>query len=697
MVNAKSTRFAAAIVAFLALAAIFSLTACLGGGGGGDGPVAAVSAGGGGGGGGGGGCLTGATAAITASVVASRTSGVAPLAVFFDATGTSAAATPRPFHDLEYSWTFGEPALGNWAKGRPNASRNVAKGPVAAHVFETPGVYTVSVVIKDGTNTVTNSCIEITVTNPDTVYSGLNTICIGATIDPTPGAGGCPAGADHAIQSNFRTAVNTYLATGKRLLFKAGDTFGGTTTTTISANGPWTLGAFPIGSTARIANTGTNVTVIAIGSGAGVFNTDARIMDLEIDGSLGTVLSPVTGAKVSSISAVGNFDQLTLLRLNIHDVFDGPFFYAGIGSPINVAGNNHVWDQLTIADSTIKTIGYNDPTDGNPFSFAAGTHGVFIFATRFAMLGNLIEDTVAGEHLARLEYLSKAVVSNNTLRIGPTAKETIAVRTTGQVDAGAAADAAVSYVRHVLPTPSPTQYVLVSDNDLTVHSAYGVRFGPANDTLPGAIQNVITERNFYRGAPAAAACGSAPLFIPSLCAQFAVVTQANGSTHRNEIVDMENFLRYTLVEVRGGAALGMHVGSNVNIYNNTGYSALNTAGSAHMTQLGIGTSNINIKNNLFYVPANVAFPANTISQCFHPGGCAAVTGLDRLANSTDASTTNQMKLTSPLFTATPPVGPTTDWKPTAGSYALGTGAAVPVFSDFFGNTRTTLDLGAVAP
>lgn len=689
--NAKSPQFATVTFAFTMIAVVLGLAACLGGSGGSDAPVVAASGGGGGGGGGGGSaCSTGATAAITESVIASRTSGVAPLAVFFDATGTTATATTRPFHDLEFSWTFGETGLGNWAKGRPNASRNAAKGPVAAHVFETAGVYTVTVVVKDGVNTVTNSCTQITVTDPDTVYSGLNTVCIGAAVDPTPGAGGCPAGADHHIQPNFTTAVNTYLATGKRVLFKAGDTFGGTTGTTISANGPWTLGSFPVGSSAKVANTGTNVTVIAIGSGAGLFNADGRIMDMEIDGSAGTVLDITTGAKVSSISAVGNFDQLTFLRLNIHDVFDGPIFYGGNGSPINVAGNNHVWDQLTIVESTIKTIGYNDPTDLDPFSFASGTHGVFIFATRFAMLGNLIEDSIAGEHLARLEYLSKAVVSNNTLKTGPVTKETIALRTTGQVDPAPAADATVSYVRHVLPTPSPTQYVVISDNNLTLDSAAGIRVAPANDSLPGAIQNVITERNYYQGAPASAACGG-------LCAQVAVVTQANGHTMRNEIVDMENFKAFRLVQVRGGVGLGMAVGSNVSIYNNSGYSGANSGGTAYMTLLDAGTSNIKVKNNLVYVPANVAFPNTSISLCSHVGGCAAVAGLDRSANSTDASTTNQMKLTSPLFAATPPVVLTTDWKPTAGSYAIGSGAAVPVFSDFFGNARTTLDMGAVAP
>lgn len=100
------------------------------------------------------------TPAIGLTFAASRLSGVAPLAVFFDATATTATATTRPFHDIEYKWNFGDPAGSpvngtTWTNGsRAGASsRNAATGPVAAHVFETPGTYTVALTAFDGTNT----------------------------------------------------------------------------------------------------------------------------------------------------------------------------------------------------------------------------------------------------------------------------------------------------------------------------------------------------------------------------------------------------------------------------------------------------------------------------------------------------------------------------------------------------------------
>src|SRR6185295_12922369 len=111
-----------------------------------------------------------ASAAITPAIVPSRTSGVAPLAVFFDATGTTSTGTTKPFHELGYQWNFGDAAT-TWAT--TGAPKNSATGPIAAHVFESPGTYTVTLTVTDGVNNATASA-TITVSNPNTVFSGLN-------------------------------------------------------------------------------------------------------------------------------------------------------------------------------------------------------------------------------------------------------------------------------------------------------------------------------------------------------------------------------------------------------------------------------------------------------------------------------------------------------------------------------------------
>src|SRR4030066_531277 len=172
---------------------------------------------------------------IVLSLVPARTSGVAPLAVFVDASGTTdIGVTTRPFHDLEYTWSFGDPGSGTWASGaQPGvSSKNSATGPVAAHVFETPGTYPVTLTVFDGTNTATTNT-TITVQDPDTVFAGTNTICFSTSGTFT----GCPAGATQTTTSNFVTAIANQ-TTNKRLLFRRGETFTAASTAAITVTGP---------------------------------------------------------------------------------------------------------------------------------------------------------------------------------------------------------------------------------------------------------------------------------------------------------------------------------------------------------------------------------------------------------------------------------------------------------------------------
>src|SRR5688572_27680649 len=154
-----------------------------------------------------------AAGAVNPSFVPSRTSGVAPLAVFFDATGTTADGVTNPFHTLGYQWNFGD-AAATWAT--TGAPKNLATGPVAAHVFDNPGTYTVSLTVTNGVDSHTVTA-TITVSNPNTVFSGANTICVSATALPVPGAGGCPSLATVKLSGDWATIVNTYAAPGKRV------------------------------------------------------------------------------------------------------------------------------------------------------------------------------------------------------------------------------------------------------------------------------------------------------------------------------------------------------------------------------------------------------------------------------------------------------------------------------------------------
>ena len=131
---------------------------------------------------------------------------VAPEGVFFRpdfdlvgaAFGLSAPAgvyDPR-MHDLRYSWTFGDPGVfvAPINLRLEHADRNTATGFEAAHVYRTPGVYTVRL---DVTGTVSGAPVEaysertVTIGDPATIFGGSRTYFV----SPSSNWSQAPAGA----------------------------------------------------------------------------------------------------------------------------------------------------------------------------------------------------------------------------------------------------------------------------------------------------------------------------------------------------------------------------------------------------------------------------------------------------------------------------------------------------------------------
>ena len=185
--------------------------------------------------------------AITADIQPSRISGVAPLGVFFDATGTTSTTTIRPFHEVSYQWDFDDPTSGNWNSwdatsstwGPGDLSKNQARGPHASHVFEKPGSYDVLLNTMDSNGNTATKQVTIDVQDPDVVFAGTNTVCFSGSGD----FGGCPAGAQQVTTSNFNTAM-THAAPGKRLLLHRGEQWTAASSANLVASGPNTLAAY---------------------------------------------------------------------------------------------------------------------------------------------------------------------------------------------------------------------------------------------------------------------------------------------------------------------------------------------------------------------------------------------------------------------------------------------------------------------
>lgn len=209
----------------------------------------------------------GSSSNITSSVVASRTggagvTGVAPLYVHFDATGTTSSdgniTNPTlggAFRNIQHAFDFGDTSSGTWVQ-TGNSRNSYSGGPITAHVYETPGIYTVNVTHSAaGTPNKAATPIVITVSDPDVVYAGTATICIeGGSVTGTGGPALClyfaTISAAGGIQSN------------KRYLFKKGQTHTGSLST--SATGvriaSYGSGAKPI-ITSATSISGDNVCV----------------------------------------------------------------------------------------------------------------------------------------------------------------------------------------------------------------------------------------------------------------------------------------------------------------------------------------------------------------------------------------------------------------------------------------------------
>lgn len=644
-------------------------------------------------------CPTASCTGTALSLVPSRLSGVAPLAVFFDTEGTTAAGITRPFHDVEYRWNFGDPGSGTWATGaRPGAnSRNNAAGPVATHVFENPGVYNVTVTAFDG-KTSTTSAVQITVSDPETVFA-TNTTCFSNDADFT----GCPS-ASRVTTTNLTTALAN-AGSARRLLFHRGDTFTIGSSARITSQGPGIVGAFGTGAAPVFQGAGGGTGIIQVSSSGTPNLRDWRIVDV--------ALNSTGGSGDRGMHFGGGATQITLLRVNVRNTGIGINMEAGFLTIEASEGNpeHSIWDQVAIVDSDIRDMQDNA--------------GLYVASRRFSLLGSTVRDIAPGTtgHILRFPYLAKAVLSNNTLARSTSPEQTIKLHAppfrfvTGNTTAGS--DTITNYSQNgedvvfqrvVGPGIPPNTFVesgtettIRMSNNATVTApnvqleVYGAEGGDysqdiviSDNSIIGSatqswtvtlapqstrerkedLRNIIVERNWFHQT------GSGT--------QVALLVDADNVTIRNNLCDMggSSFgACFMMARERNNVAHGPGA-TNVRIYNNTAFS---NSGSFTVVDLRDDTvNNITVQNNLAYKSPS----GGTNRMIDGP----SITGLVTCASCNSSNL--QITGTSPNFTATPPTSPA-HFKPTSG-YALGSGIVVPVWSDFFLVPQpATRDMGAI--
>ncbi len=143
---------------------------------------------------------------ITPVITASRTSGVAPLAVYFDATTTDLGS--HSYVDATFAWTF------DADDADPAARYRHASGFVAAHVFTEPGTYRVRLDVWDPDRL--HGFAEVTV--EVLPFEGTTVHVAAHGDDENPGTVDQPL-------ATLEHALATYGVANTQILLRRGDTF----------------------------------------------------------------------------------------------------------------------------------------------------------------------------------------------------------------------------------------------------------------------------------------------------------------------------------------------------------------------------------------------------------------------------------------------------------------------------------------
>lgn len=295
---------------------------------------------------------------------ASRTSGIAPLSVFFDAipAGNGVVQPSNGDHtSMYYTWDFGDAAAGTWATD--GKSRNKAYGYMAAHVYETPGTYTARLTVLDA-NGQTHQYEQTITVAP---FSGTTYY-----VSNSQGSDNNNGLSTTAPFKSYAKAMSM-AGTNRRILFKRGDSWTIGAGVAVGSSGPGIIGAYGTGNQPVIRVTGN-------GPAFDMYGTDWRIMDLKLVG-------PGSSSNQAGIEGT-RLTRNTFLRVNIESFRIG-VTYGWVGA-LDHAEN-------TIADSTFK---YNH------------INNAYLGGKKIAVLGSRFEQ--AGiSHLLRVWHMRGGVISNN--------------------------------------------------------------------------------------------------------------------------------------------------------------------------------------------------------------------------------------------------------------------------------------------
>jgi hypothetical protein len=590
-----------------------------------------------------------ARAAITcpsSSAIATRSSGTAPLFVFFDASGnngsgdastwnqdsTLTATANQSFTDLHYAWNFNDPGAGTWVTD--GTSRNVADGPLAAHLFETAGSYAPTLTI---TNASGQSCSvtlsTITVANANTTWSGTVTACISSSGNFT----GCPAGASQTTSSNWDSALSSAISGGaRRILYRAGDSFNMSNTSpyTVATPGPGMIGTFGSGN--------ANVTLTSGGSCLTMNASDWRLANQNFNNS-GTVSSGSNCVNTTNYTVNPN---IVVMRNTISGGFQGGIDF----DPWIVPKGQE--DQFAEIENRIT-----------PPNSASAAYGTYLGLHHSALLGNTIDGRQLPQASAggpiRIGCFVSSVFAHNVVNGAQAGRQTFKMHAESNSNSNNVCQNSNSGV----PAPPTNQFFEISDNVFyETSSAWDVAIDPQNTIQNEYTQDGIFERNLLDLTANGNAASALEINAERVTIRnniFRVGTTMSGFTavhinRRNNQVPTDHIANYSNTMYQSGSTSG-----NTFIQSDTTVVNSNQGGAVDSTT---------VRNNLLYAPG--------VSATLY-----APTGTTNSVSDHNLSATS-----NPFINTNFTVG--RDFQLATGSAALGTGAPlgqppnVPVMNDF---------------
>lgn len=384
--------------------------------------------------------------------------GPAPLAVFFDATGTTSVGY-EAFREAGYNFDFGyvtPTTPGTWTySGKPKG--NQVGGPMASHVYETPGTYTASVRAQLPSGTYQDRFVTVVVQDPAVVYAGAATVCVSLAGNFS----GAPAGATTTTTVPTSSTINS----NTRYLFRCGEDYSATT-------------IFP-------AHSKNNIQISAYGSGA----------------------KPIVKLRMNNTPPViGQFRQNSITIYDVYDAISMQTEFADyvtwlrvetfgneglLNTLINYSYNNPIANQ----DMSLCTWPKNIVSQECFFDYNLTLYNVFFCGTRSSFQGNNMVNASGISCRIWLSY--KNFVAHNQFSVTNTNN------TKSQLKMHSSGPDAFTYDLSVTQTPM-SQYVIAADNYVPPDdNNWQLAYEPQDSQSNEVCQDGIFERNVFGSLPTA--------------------------------------------------------------------------------------------------------------------------------------------------------------------------------------------------